>query len=227
MARERVGVRWPGPAAVGPTLGAKRATPPPLLLAECVPGGTSTARRCCCGLGIGRRAGSAASNSRPIGLERRPWWERGLRAACPLGQAKPEERDPLAVVAAVGIRCSRWPPVCWLAPRGRACRCCSFPAAAKIGGGAGRWRLPWHQLAAAATGGPGRSGAPRPGWRGRRAAPGAVAEANRRCAWQVEPPGPFASSLRSVLPQAPPFATTSVANVKEGVGAGGWPSSGN
>jgi len=102
MAPERVrgllalGRRW------GQRWGRQRGTPPPLLLAECVPGGTSTAQALLCGLGIGAAGLVSGSLKQPAHGLKGALVERGLRAAGLWDQAKAGGADPLAVVAAVG-----------------------------------------------------------------------------------------------------------------------------
>lgn len=102
MAPERVrgllalGRRW------GQRWGRRRGTAPPLVLAECVPGGTSTAQAVLCGLGIGAAGLVSGSLKQPAHGLKTALVERGLRAADLWAQAEAGGADPLAVVAAVG-----------------------------------------------------------------------------------------------------------------------------
>lgn len=73
----------------------------PLLLAECVPGGTSTAQAVLCGLGVAAEGLVSGSLRHPAHALKRDLVEQGLRAArLSLGEAG--LADPRAVVAALG-----------------------------------------------------------------------------------------------------------------------------
>lgn len=71
----------------------------PLVLAECVPGGTTTAQAVLCGLGIPADGLVSGSLPEPAHALKASLVERGLRAA---GISGSGSEDPLAVMAAVG-----------------------------------------------------------------------------------------------------------------------------
>jgi uncharacterized protein (TIGR00303 family) len=94
------GRRWAARQAAGEA-------PRPLLLAECVPGGTTTAQALLTGLGVEAAGLVSGSLREPAHALKSALVERGLRAAglwpppAP-GAAGPPQVDPLEVVAAVG-----------------------------------------------------------------------------------------------------------------------------
>ena len=95
-----LGRRW------GVGLGKAR-SPRPLLLAECVPGGTSTAQAVLSGLGLAVEGlvGSSLRDPDPslkAQLVRQGLAAAGLGLSNSQGQGPPPDADPLAVVAAVG-----------------------------------------------------------------------------------------------------------------------------
>ncbi|MEB3335545.1 MAG: TIGR00303 family protein [Cyanobacteriota bacterium] len=76
---------------------ARRAPPAPLLIAECVPGGTTTAQGLLCGLGVAAAGLVSGSLRQPAHALKAALVEQGLRAAPGLGG-----EDPRAVVACLG-----------------------------------------------------------------------------------------------------------------------------
>jgi NaMN:DMB phosphoribosyltransferase len=95
-----LGRRW------GERLGKAR-SPRPLLLAECVPGGTTTAQAVLSGLGLAVEGLVGSSLRDPdlslkARLVRQGLAAAGLGLASTQGEGPPHDADPLAVVAAVG-----------------------------------------------------------------------------------------------------------------------------
>jgi len=95
-----LGRRW------GERLGKAR-SPRPLLLAECVPGGTTTAQAVLSGLGLAVEGLVGSSLRDPdlslkARLVRQGLAAAGLGLASTRGEGPPHDADPLAVVAAVG-----------------------------------------------------------------------------------------------------------------------------
>ncbi|MFM7236048.1 MAG: nicotinate mononucleotide-dependent phosphoribosyltransferase CobT [Cyanobium sp.] len=79
----------------------ERRSPRPLLIAECVPGGTSTAQALLCGLGVKAQGLVSGSLRRPAHRLKQALMEAGAQAAS-LGIGEAAVNDPLAVVAAMG-----------------------------------------------------------------------------------------------------------------------------
>jgi len=175
MAPERVrgllalGRRW------GPTLGTPaRHNRPPLLLAECVPGGTSTGPKAACSR-TGHRGPAgpvSASLKQPAPwLLKAPWWSGPARAAGSGTRPKAGGSDPWRWCRG-GIRCSRCRRLC-------CCRREGGPAvllwpAQPDGGGAGAGACLGTSWPGGRTGGPGRPGHHRLGGGGASSGPGAV-----------------------------------------------------
>ncbi len=85
--------------------GGRHGATTPLLLAECVPGGTTTAQALLCGLGIEARGIMSGSLMQPAHHLKADLVARGLAAAPAASLARPQpqgDSDPLALVAAVG-----------------------------------------------------------------------------------------------------------------------------
>ncbi|MFM9072713.1 MAG: nicotinate mononucleotide-dependent phosphoribosyltransferase CobT [Cyanobium sp.] len=80
---------------------AKRTFRAPLLIAECVPGGTTTAQALLCGLGVEAQGLVSGSLRRPAHGLKGALVEQGAKSAG-LGLGKEMGNDPLAVVAALG-----------------------------------------------------------------------------------------------------------------------------
>jgi uncharacterized protein (TIGR00303 family) len=80
---------------------ASRSPQRPLLIAECVPGGTSTAQAVLCGLGIEAAGLVSGSLRHPAHGLKQALMEQGVKAAG-LGLAAEGANDPLAVLAALG-----------------------------------------------------------------------------------------------------------------------------
>lgn len=91
----RLGERW----ARG---WAHRPGPSPLVLAECVPGGTSTAQAVLTGLGVEANGLVSGSLHKPVHRLKANLVEQGLRAAGLWATRRTGAVDPLQVVAAVG-----------------------------------------------------------------------------------------------------------------------------
>ncbi|MEB3325077.1 MAG: TIGR00303 family protein [Cyanobacteriota bacterium] len=89
------GRRW------GRNLARQAACPSPLLIAECVPGGTTTAQGVLCGLGVEAAGLVSGSLRHPAHDLKQALVEQGACAAG-LGLDGEESPDPLAVVAALG-----------------------------------------------------------------------------------------------------------------------------
>jgi uncharacterized protein (TIGR00303 family) len=101
MARSRVeallaqGRRW----GLGASAASQQQGPRPLLLAECVPGGTTTAQAVLTGLGIDAGGIVSGSLHRPAHALKGDLVARGLTAAALVGASGP---DPVALLAALG-----------------------------------------------------------------------------------------------------------------------------
>jgi uncharacterized protein (TIGR00303 family) len=76
---------------------ARRSPPAPLLIAECVPGGTTTAQGLLCGLGVEAAGLVSGSLLHPAHALKAALVEQGLRSAPRMGS-----EDPLVVVASLG-----------------------------------------------------------------------------------------------------------------------------
>ena len=95
------GLRWG--ERLGKTAGAGGLSPSPLVVAECVPGGTTTALAVLEGLGVTAQGLVSGSLRHPAHGLKAALVGQGLAAANPMGpQGTNPSWDPVAVVAAVG-----------------------------------------------------------------------------------------------------------------------------
>ena len=211
--------------ALGRRWGARLPPERPLLLAECVPGGTSTALAVLTGLGVDGAGLVSGSLRHPDHGLKAALVTRGLRAAGLAGATPLAAASPPAPAAAGRVACRPGgshaaPGRCPGAGRRRqpAAPCC-WPGAARWPR-CWPWPLRWPHRRCARPLRPARLWAPPPGWPTRPAAtwPCCCAASAPAGGWSRWPSW---RSLRFSGPCHPALAAYEEGYVKEGVGAGG------